>query len=419
MNIRQAILNAHKVLTKNQIESAGLDCEILLSKVLQKDRKYVILNSDKDLNEKNISEFKDLIIKRSLSKPVAHLTGKKDFWKHSFFVSDKTLIPRPDTEILIENALKITKQKSRLNILDIGTGSGCILLSILKDRSDFYGTGIDISKDCIDISKINAKNLELSDRSKFFKSDVDNLLNGKYDLIISNPPYIKKLDLKYLDKDVIDFEPINALDGGLDGISKIKKIIMRSSDLLKNNGKLVLEIAYDQKYKVKKLLKDEGYYINKIIKDYSKNDRCIISTKIRWYTYMVTFRNNNGRRNNFRRNDRNYKTNGERQKFGSNFSNTESFQRKNPGRNNHNAPKLIEKYNNLAREALSIGDKIMSENYFQHADHFSRILSEQENIRKLRYSEKSSEEKKISVNIQDKKNDSIEEKVAKIQTETN
>ena len=134
---------------------------------------------------------------------------------------------------------------------------------------------------------------------------------------------------------------------------------------------------------------------------------------------MVTFRNNNGRRNNFRRNERNYKTNGERQKFGSNFSNTESFQRKNPGRNNHNAPKLIEKYNNLAREALSIGDKIMSENYFQHADHFSRILSEQENIRKLRYSEKSSEEKKISVNIQDKKNDSIEEKVAKIQTETN
>ncbi len=281
MNIRQAILNAHKVLTKNQIESAGLDCEILLSKVLQKDRKYVILNSDKDLNEKNISEFKDLIIKRSLNKPVAYLTGKKDFWKHSFFVSEKTLIPRPDTEILIENILKITKQKSKLNILDIGTGSGCILLSILKDRSDFYGTGIDISKDCIDISKINAKNLELLDRSKFFKSDVDNLLNGKYDLIISNPPYIKKLDLKYLNKDVVNFEPKNALDGGLEGISVIKKIIMRSSNLLKNSGKLILEIAFDQKYKVKKLLKDEGFYINNIIKDYAKNDRCIISTKIK------------------------------------------------------------------------------------------------------------------------------------------
>ncbi len=281
MNIRQAILNANKVLAKNQIKSAVLDCEILMSSVLQKDRKYVILNLDKKLNKKNISDFEDLITKRSLSKPVAYLTKKKDFWKYSFLVSDQILIPRPDTEILIENILKITKQKSKINILDIGTGSGCILLSILKDRRDFYGTGIDISKDCIDISRINATNLELTNRTKFLKTDVDNLINGKYDLIVSNPPYIKKLDLKYLNKDVIDFEPINALDGGLDGISKIKKIIMRSSDLLKNNGKLVLEIAYDQKYKVKKLLKDEGYYINKIIKDYSKNDRCIISTKIR------------------------------------------------------------------------------------------------------------------------------------------
>tara|TARA_Y100001935_G_scaffold111944_1_gene92816 strand:- start:1990 stop:2835 length:846 start_codon:yes stop_codon:yes gene_type:complete len=281
MNIRQAILNAHKVLTKNQIKSAGIDCEILLSKVLQKDRKYVILNSDKELSEKNMSDFKDLITKRSFSKPVAYLTGMKDFWKYSFFVSDQTLIPRPDTEILIENVLKITKRKSKLNILDIGTGSGCILLSILKDRSDFYGTGIDISKDCIDVSRINATNLKLSNRSKFFKSDIDNLLKGKYDLIISNPPYIKKLDLKYLDKDVIDFEPKNALDGGLEGISTIKKIIMRSSDLLKNSGKLILEIAFDQKYKVKKLLKDEGFYINNIIKDYAKKDRCIISTKIK------------------------------------------------------------------------------------------------------------------------------------------
>ena len=281
MKIRQAILNAYKVLSKNQIKSAGLDCEILLSKVISKDRKYILLNLDEELNEKNISDFKDLIIKRSLNKPVAYLIGKKDFWKYSFFVSDQTLIPRPDTEILIENALKITKQKSKLNILDIGTGSGCILLSILKDRSDFYGTGIDISRDCIDISKINATKLELSNRSKFLKTDVDNLINGKYDLIISNPPYIKKLDLKYLNKDVIDFEPKNALDGGLEGISIIKKIIMKSSDLLKNSGKLILEIAFDQKYKVKKLLKNEGFYINNIIKDYAKNDRCIISTKIR------------------------------------------------------------------------------------------------------------------------------------------
>ena len=138
---------------------------------------------------------------------------------------------------------------------------------------------------------------------------------------------------------------------------------------------------------------------------------------------MVTFRNNNGRRNNFRRNDRNYKNNGDRQKFVSNFSNNDSFQRKIPGRNNHNASKLIEKYNNLAREALSIGDKIMSENYFQHADHFSRILSEQENLRKSKFSAKTS-----SDNIEDLKNENnknnvqdekIEEKSDKVQSEAN
>ena len=138
---------------------------------------------------------------------------------------------------------------------------------------------------------------------------------------------------------------------------------------------------------------------------------------------MVTFRNNNGRRNSFRRNDRNYKINGERQKFGSNFSNNENFQRKVPGRNNHNASKLIEKYNNLAREALSIGDKIMSENYFQHADHFSRILSEQENYKRSRFNVKSSTndtvvavdvKNKISVN-EDEKN----VKSDKNQTESN
>ena len=224
--------------------------------------------------------FKDLITQRSLGKPVAYLIGKKDFWKHEFDVSEETLIPRPDTEILIDCVLDITKQKSKLNLLDIGIGTGCIILSILKEKKDFYGTGIDISKKCIEVSKINASKLNVSRRVKFFKSNVDNFFYGKYDLVISNPPYIKKLDLKYLDRDVIDFEPELALDGGLDGISEIRKVINRSSELIKKNGKLVLEIGFGQKYKVKKLLKDKGFYINKVLKDYADIDRCIISTKI-------------------------------------------------------------------------------------------------------------------------------------------
>ena len=280
MNILEAINKATEVLKKNHINSAKLDSEILLSKVIKKDRKYIILNLDKELKKKNFFKFNKLITKRSLGEPIAYLTGKKDFWKYEFCVSEETLIPRPDTEILIDYVIKNTKQKSKLKILDIGTGSGCILLSILKEKKDFYGTGIDISKKCIETSKINASKLNLSDRVKFFKSNVDNFFYGKYDLIISNPPYIKQLDLKYLDRDVIDFEPRLALDGGLEGISEIRKVINRSSELIKRNGKLVLEIGFDQKYKVKKLLKDKGFYINKVLKDYANNDRCIVSTKI-------------------------------------------------------------------------------------------------------------------------------------------
>ena len=154
------------------------------------------------------------------------------------------------------------------------------MLSLLKERKDFKGTGIDISGDAIKVCKINAYNLKVKNRVRLFKSDIDKFSQGKYDLIISNPPYIKNLDLKYLEKDVIKFEPRLALDGGLDGISEIRKIIKKSSELIKNGGKFILEIAYNQKKEVKQLLKEDGFYINSVVKDLAHNDRCIISTKI-------------------------------------------------------------------------------------------------------------------------------------------
>ena len=280
MKINEALDEANLILKKNLIKSAKLDSEILMAEVIQKDRKYIILNLDENLNPKIYRNFQDLIQQRSKGKPIAYLLGKKDFWKYEFKVGDNILIPRPDTEIIIDQILGITKFKSKLNILDIGVGSGCILLSILKEKKNFYGTGIDISKKCTDIAKINAFNLGLLNRVRFFKSDVDNFNYGKYDLIISNPPYINKFDLKYLEKDVVNFEPKLALDGGLDGLSEISKIVQKSSELIKKNGKLVLEIAFDQKNKVKKMLFNKGFYINKVIKDYAKNDRCIISTKL-------------------------------------------------------------------------------------------------------------------------------------------
>ena len=280
MDILTALNEGKNILKSKHIESAQLDSEILMAKAIGKDRKYIILNNNKDLREKNFKDFKKLIINRSYGKPIAYLTNKKNFWKYEFYVTKDTLIPRPDTELIVEQILKVTKNKRKMNILDIGVGSGCILLSVLKERNDFYGTGIDISKNCLNISKINAISLKVNTRVKFFKSDVDKFVQGKYDLIVSNPPYINKLDLKYLEKDVVSFEPKLALDGGLDGLSEIRKVIIKSSELIKKNGKFILEIGFDQKNKVIKLLNKKGFYINSTLKDFAKNDRCIVSTKI-------------------------------------------------------------------------------------------------------------------------------------------
>jgi len=280
MDIFSALKKADKYLKINNIKSSRLDSEILLSKAINQDRKYIILNPKKKLSNKVFSCFKKLISQRSKGTPIAYLVEKKEFWKYEFKITENVLIPRPDTELIIEEALKVSKNKLKLKVLDIGVGSGCIILSILKERKDFNGVGIDISQKSIGLSKLNSKNLGVQNRVKFIKTDIDNFNHGKYDLIISNPPYIKKLDLKYLEKDIIKFEPKLALDGGLDGISEISSVINKSSELIKKNGKFLLEIASDQKKVVKRLLKNKGFYINKILRDYGNNDRCIVSTKI-------------------------------------------------------------------------------------------------------------------------------------------
>ncbi len=280
MNINLAINQGSKILRKKFIPNPILDSEILMAKTINKDRKNILLNSDNILNKNDLNFFYKLIEQRSLGKPVAYLINKKSFWNSEFFVTKDILIPRPDTELIVENILSLTKQKSKINILDIGIGSGCILLSILKERKNFFGTGIDVSKKCIKISKINAIKHKVISRLKLYKSDVDKFNLGKYDLIVSNPPYIKTRDLKYLEKDVAEFEPRLALDGGLDGLSEIRKVIKKSSELIKKNGKFILEIGFDQKNKVINLLKKEGFYINSALKDLGYNDRCIVSTKI-------------------------------------------------------------------------------------------------------------------------------------------
>tara|TARA_B100000886_G_scaffold336416_1_gene295159 strand:- start:189 stop:1034 length:846 start_codon:yes stop_codon:yes gene_type:complete len=279
-NINLAIIEGAKILKDSFIKSPYLDSEILMAKAIDKDRKYILLNYQRPLNIKSLNKFHKLIKKRSLGKPIAQLTNKKFFWDSEFIVSNHTLIPRPDTELIVEKVLKLTLHKKKINMLEIGIGTGCIILSILKERKAFYGTGIDISKSCLNISKLNAIKLKVGSKLKLYKSNVDKFDLGKYDLVVSNPPYIKKNKLKYLEKDVGRFEPKLALDGGIDGLSAIRKVIAKSSELLKKSGKLVLEIGFDQKNRTKSLLKKEGFYINSIYKDLAKNDRCIVSTKI-------------------------------------------------------------------------------------------------------------------------------------------
>ena len=280
-NINSVLLKAKKYLINNSIKSANIDSEILLSSVLKKSREHLILNLLDKIDEDKINIFNKLLERRKKCEPIAYILKKKDFWKSTFYVDRNVLIPRSDTEILIEEILHNYNIKNqKLSVLDIGTGSGCIIISILKDRPNFKGTAIDVSRNALNVAKYNAKMHQLENRIKFYKSSVDNFFKGKYDLIISNPPYINKFYLKYLEKDVIGFEPNLALEGGIDGFTVLKKVIKRSSRLLKTGGKLILEIGFDQKLRVRELLKKEKYFVNKITKDYGNRDRCVICTKL-------------------------------------------------------------------------------------------------------------------------------------------
>jgi release factor glutamine methyltransferase len=280
MNIKNTLNYGLGILNDYNINSSILDSELLLARAIKKDRQYVILNLKEKMNKDALKIFCNLIERRKKGEPVAYLTNKKEFWNEIFYIDKNVLIPRPDTEIIIEQLLKITSKKSQLQVLDIGVGSGCILLSLLKERPNFYGTGIDICRKSINISKYNAKMLHLKNRIRFINSSIDNFNLGKYDVVISNPPYIELLKLKYLDREVFNFEPKLALNGGLDGYLMIRKVIKKTSFLIKKKGIFFLEIGFNQKNKVKKILKDNGFYINKVLKDYGKHYRCIVSTKI-------------------------------------------------------------------------------------------------------------------------------------------
>ena len=279
MNSIELIRIGTKILQKSSKISAGLDSELILSNILKTTREKLIIHPKKNINKILENKFNSDIKARKLNKPIAYILGYKEFWKQKFVTDNNVLIPRPDTELIVENVIKNFKKKEIKNVLDIGTGSGCIILSILLERKKFKGIGIDTSKHAINVAKINAKMQQFGNRIKFINTDIDNFFSCKYDLIVSNPPYIKKSKLSSLIEDIRNFEPKLALDGGPDGFSTILKVIVKSSKLLKKKGMLFLEIDNTQVIKTKEMLKKYKFFTKDVCKDLSGNNRCITAIK--------------------------------------------------------------------------------------------------------------------------------------------
>lgn len=281
MIIENTIKQASQTLKSHSISSHALDAEILLSDIMGVKREYLITNNQTIIPKKILEKYSFAIERRIKREPIAYIIGKKEFWSEDFIVNKSTLVPRPETELLIYKIINLYKKK-KISILDIGTGSGCILITLLKELVNARGLGIDVSPKAIKTAKINARNFDIKNRVEFKVFDVSKFIIGKYDLIVSNPPYIPSKDIKNLSKDIINFEPHNALDGGYDGLDLIKKVIYKSNSLIKKQGVLAIEIGNKQYQKVSNILKLQGYREMSKEYDYKRNVRCIISTKVRF-----------------------------------------------------------------------------------------------------------------------------------------
>jgi len=279
MNCLNTLNYGDKILKSNNIYSHRLDTELLLARVLNKTREELLTNLNEYVDTNKLNKFNKLLKRRKRKEPIAYIFSRKEFWKYNFIVNRDVLIPRPETEIIIEEVLKLIRPNSSKYILDVGTGTGCIILSLIKERPKCRGIALDFSKKAINTAISNAKLHHIQNKIKFINIDVDKFNYNKYDFIVSNPPYINIINFKRLDVNVREFEPKLALKAGIDGLKIIRKLILKSKKLLKKNGKLIFEIGENQKDLCLYLLLKNGFYVNKICKDLYSNPRVIVSTK--------------------------------------------------------------------------------------------------------------------------------------------
>ena len=278
MTIKQAMIKGITLLKLENITTPKLKARLLLQFVLKKPRQYLIVYDNQKLTKLQEKEYLESIERLKQGEPIEHITHHKEFMKLNFYVDENVLIPRQDTEILVEEVIKIAKKIKAKKILDLCTGSGAIAISLAKYLENVKLTALDISGKALDIAIANAKNNQVQDQITFVESNLfEELGQEKYDIIVSNPPYIKREVLNTLDREVKK-EPRLALDGGEDGLDFYRKIIDQSYNYLKYGGYICLEIGYDQKEAVFKIIEDKKQYINtSCIRDLYDNDRVIIT----------------------------------------------------------------------------------------------------------------------------------------------
>ena len=282
MLVNEAITFAEQELKKTNNLNSRLDSEILVSHLINIPRENIYSKLKEDLHLDKVEKLKQLVSRRAKKEPIAYILNNKEFWSTNFYVDRSVLIPRPETEVLIDLLLsKISNKNKYLDVLDIGTGSGCILISLLKELKKARGVGVDKSSKAIAIAKKNSFLNKIDNRICFKNISLEQInFDKKFDIIVSNPPYLSNVSLKNLDFDIRLYEPKAALQGGIQGVDLLNKIIYLASKILKINGLLALEIGDNQFHLLAKYLKENRF---KILKKYTlinKQVRCLLATKL-------------------------------------------------------------------------------------------------------------------------------------------
>ena len=271
MNYTEAFLLGMQRLKEAQLEEAQLDARLLLEEICGTDHNTLLCHGDREVSEAEEEQYRKALEQRAVHVPLQHILGYQDFMGLRFQVNEHVLIPRQDTEILVEEAMRYLHDGMR--ILDLCTGSGCILLSLLHYSNDCEGTGVDISKEALQVAALNAELLGI--KADFLKSDLYEKVTGKFDLLVSNPPYIERKVIPTLMEEVREYDPYIALDGGEDGLDFYRRIIGGAQDYLKRGGQILMEIGSGQAQAVSELLREAGFKEIDVCRDFAGLDRVV------------------------------------------------------------------------------------------------------------------------------------------------